>query len=99
MTMQTFPNGYPDEPESAKQTSTDAWHATQIIKEALREHVGDGDGEDERILDQYRQGVRKGMAEQMAKDMAAAWTVGGVQLPQEEQEVIADWLLGRVIGR
>ena len=26
MTMQTFPNGYPNEPESCKRTGTDEWH-------------------------------------------------------------------------
>jgi len=26
MTMQTFPNGYPNEPESSKRTGTDEWH-------------------------------------------------------------------------
>lgn len=50
MTMQTFPNGYPDEPESSKQTGTEAWHTKATIKEALREFVGDGDGADESVL-------------------------------------------------
>jgi len=35
-------------------------NAVDIIKEALREHVGDGDGEDERILDQYTREICAG---------------------------------------
>lgn len=32
---------------------------------------------------------------EMAVRLVAAWTVGGVPLPAEEQDVLVDWLLGR----
>jgi hypothetical protein len=42
MTMQTFPNGYPDEPESSKRTGTDEWHERVIAAETeSRFKVGD----------------------------------------------------------
>lgn len=67
MTMQTFPNGYLDEPESSKHTGTDAWHARVTVREAVREYVGDGDGADAALLDEYDRGVAAWALEQEAR--------------------------------
>lgn len=51
----------------------DTWphDATGIIKEALREYAGDGDGEDERILAAYDRAMRAEVLREAADAMDA----------------------------
>ena len=52
----------------------DVWphDPTQIVKEALREYVGDGDGEDERVLAAHDERVRRDERERIARSIEAA---------------------------
>lgn len=54
----------------------DVWphDPTQIVKEALREYVGDGDGEDERVLAAHEKRVRERIARNIQAAADAAWT-------------------------
>jgi hypothetical protein len=47
----------------------DVWphDPTKIVKEALREYVGDGDGEDERVLAAHEERVRAEERERIAR--------------------------------
>ena len=61
----------------------DVWphDPTQIVKEALREYVGDGDGEDERVLAAHEERVRAAVRERIAQDILAVdpieWALAG----------------------
>lgn len=59
----------------------DVWphDPTEIVKEALREYVGDGDGEDERVLAAHEKRVRERIARNIEADAGdARWlTTGG----------------------
>ena len=55
-----------------------AWphDAEGIIQEALREFVGDGDGEDEKVLNAYRAEVRAEAWDEGAEAMEQHWAYG-----------------------
>lgn len=53
-------------------------NATETIKEALREFVGDGDGEDEQVLREHNAAVVAGLdlPTILAEAMPCTWSIG-----------------------
>lgn len=68
----------------------DVWphDPTKIVKEALREYVGDGDGEDERVLAAHEKRVRERIARNIEAKTAreVAYTLGGNSAPTDAQQ-------------